>query len=334
VPNTTPSVLNLSLTEIFQNGGATGSTTSSVISVGWQNGNTAVGAQIQVQAGGGDWNNLGNIAGTGCTFIGAIGVTYTVKATAYDWAGNLLGSPVTASITVVASSNAPGNVTNFKAAISVSASTTTLTWTEVAGADHYEIRYTEAAVLAWSSAEVLWDGTGATWTDSTIRNGTYLICAVGPLTGGSVMSLEPAYVSDPGANGSVNMWGDLTLQPGAVATPVAGTSATLGPWSMSWTCNIKSTSTVMLVSGNFYITSSASQTGLEIEILIDGVVYQPASQGGLDVTGPVTSYANPFTAFITNVPAGTHTFSVTVANPQASGTMTLLQKSYLYYISS
>jgi predicted phage tail protein len=193
VPNSTPAITNLSLTEQFQNGTLTGSSNSAVVAVGWMNGNTAVGAKVEVLAGtNGTWTSIGNIQGQGCTFVGYIGTTYQVRVTGFDWQGNLLGTPVTASITVVASSNAPANVTGFSGLLA-NGGTTVLSWTAVAGADHYEIRYTlNPASSTWITSEVLWDGTGTTWTDTTVRTGVYMIVAVSSLATGSVESVTPS----------------------------------------------------------------------------------------------------------------------------------------------
>jgi hypothetical protein len=190
VPNTTPAIKNLTLSEIFQNGLAASSIGASVVAVGWQNGNTAVGGQVMIKAGSGAYQLLGNIQGQGCTFVGTQGVTYTVQVTGMDWAGNLLGTPVTATITVVAAANAPANVTGFTG---TSGSTSTiLSWNAVTGADHYEIRYTTPGAPDWLTAAVLWDGTATTWTDTTLRTGVYMIVAVSSLATGSVESILPA----------------------------------------------------------------------------------------------------------------------------------------------
>ncbi len=117
VPNVTPSITALTLVEQFQNGSFTGSPTSSVIAVSWQNGNTAVGALVETQAAGGTWTSLGKIHGDSCTFIGVIGTAYQVRVTGFDWQGNLLGSPAVGSITVTASTNVPGNVIGFNCAV-------------------------------------------------------------------------------------------------------------------------------------------------------------------------------------------------------------------------
>jgi predicted phage tail protein len=193
VPDSTPTIKNLSLTEQYQNGLLTGSTSTAIVAVGWQNGNTGVGAQVQVQAAGGAWSNLGNIQGTGCTFVGYIGTVYTVKAQSLDWNGNLLGTPVTASITVLASTNAPASVTGF--ACQPSSDALCFTWDAVANADHYEIRYTDNQITpVWSTATVLWSGSGTTWTNPAIDTGMYMIVAVSALASGGLQSVEPAYV--------------------------------------------------------------------------------------------------------------------------------------------
>jgi hypothetical protein len=224
VPNSTPAILNLSLTEQFQNGLLTGSVASALVAVGWMNGNTAVGGQVQVQTQGGAWNIIGNIQGQGCTFVGYIGTTYNVKVTGFDWQGNLLGTPATASITVEASTNAPANVSGFTGALATGGSTV-LSWTAVTPApDHYEIRYApHPASAAWNTSEVLWDGSGTTWTDTTVRTGIYMIVAVSSLANGSVESVTPAtwqYASDtvvinPGS-----------ISPTSVVWPMCGVNVT------------------------------------------------------------------------------------------------------------
>jgi predicted phage tail protein len=190
VPDSTPAIINLTLSEQYQNGTLTGSSNSSIVSVGWQNSNTAVGAQVQVQAAGGPWNTIGNIQGQGCTFVGTIGVAYNVRVTGFDWQSNLVGTPVTASITVQASTNAPAAVTGFNGYATLAQNV--LFWTPVSGADHYEIRYAAQGAASWNTAVVLWDGTGTTWTDSALRTGVYMIVAVSSLATGSLESVSPA----------------------------------------------------------------------------------------------------------------------------------------------
>jgi predicted phage tail protein len=194
VPDSSPVITDLTLVEQFQNGTITGSSNSAVVSVGWRNNNTAVGAQVKVQASGGTWNTLGNIQGQSCTFAGTIGTTYNVSVTGFDWQGNLLGNPVTGLITVQASTNVPANVTGFTCAMTNGLPV--LNWTAVTGADHYEIRYQDSqAYYPWDTATVLWDGTGTTWTDTTLRNGMYMIVAVLSVAAGGLMSLIPAYIT-------------------------------------------------------------------------------------------------------------------------------------------
>lgn len=192
VPDSSPYISDLTLTEQFQNGSLTGSTNSALIAVGWKNGNTAVGGKVEVQASGGAWNVIGDITGNGCTFVGTAGVTYTVRVTGFDWQGAVLGAPVQASITVHAATNAPADVTGFTC--TPSGTDLVLNWTAVAGADHYEVRYTDQAWPVWSDATVLWDGAGAQWSDTEIRTGTYMIKAVGPLPDG-LQSINPAYTT-------------------------------------------------------------------------------------------------------------------------------------------
>ncbi len=220
VPDSSPVITDLTLVEQFQNGTLTGSSNSAVVSVGWRNNNTAVGAQVQVQASGGTWNTLGNIQGQSCTFVGTIGTTYNVSATGFDWQGNLLGNPVTGLITVQASTNVPANVTGFSCAINASG-LPVLTWTAVTGADHYEIRYQGSQdYYPWDTATVLWDGTGTTWTDTTLRTGMYMIVAVLSVAAGGLMSLIPAYITpypDPPI---------VTISQSATNTSGSGGSAT------------------------------------------------------------------------------------------------------------
>jgi predicted phage tail protein len=194
VPDSSAAITNLTLTEQYQNGALTGSTSTSLVAVGWKNENTAVGAKVEVQTAGGSWNSLGTIEGSSCTFVGYSGTTYNVKVTGVDWAGNAVGTPVTASITISASTNAPANVTGF--ACAVSGSTLVLTWDAATDADHYEIRYADSqAYYPWLTATVLWDGAGTTWTDSAIRTGMYMIVAVGPAASGGIESAVPAYLT-------------------------------------------------------------------------------------------------------------------------------------------
>jgi hypothetical protein len=220
VPDSSPVITDLTLVEQFQNGTITGSSNSAVVSVGWRNNNTAVGAQVQVQASGGTWNTLGNIQGQSCTFTGTIGTTYNVSATGFDWQGNLLGSPVTGLITVQASTNVPANVTGFSCAINASG-LPVLTWAAVTGADHYEIRYADSqAYYPWDTAAVLWDGTGTTWTDTTLRTGVYMIVAVLSVAAGGLQSLTPAYITpypDPPV---------VTISQSATNTSGSGASST------------------------------------------------------------------------------------------------------------
>jgi predicted phage tail protein len=191
IPDSAPMISNLSLTEVYQNGALTGSTNTSIVAVGWMNGNTAVGAKVEVQASGGDWNTISNIQGQGCTFVGYIGTTYNVRVTGFDWMGNLRGTPLTGSITVQASTNAPANVTGF--AGNQTSTLTVFTWNPATGADHYEIRYTDnPQASTWLTSEVLWSGSGTTWTDTTVRSGVYMIVAVSSLATGSVESITPA----------------------------------------------------------------------------------------------------------------------------------------------
>jgi predicted phage tail protein len=223
VPDSSPAILNLSLTEQYQNGTLTGSANTALVAVGWMNGNTAVGGQVQVQASGGAWNTIGNIQGQGCTFVGYIGTTYNVKVTGFDWQGNLLGTPATASITVEASSNAPANVTGFSG-LEQSGGSTILSWTAVTGADHYEIRYTlNPASSTWIDSEVLWDGTGTTWTDSAIRTGVYMIVAVSSLATGSVESVTPATWQYTTTGVGIN---PRSIAPTSVVWPMCGVSVT------------------------------------------------------------------------------------------------------------
>jgi len=105
--------------------------------------------------------------------------------------GNLRGTPLTGSITVQASTNAPANVTGF--AGNQTSTLTVFTWNPATGADHYEIRYTDnPQASTWLTSEVLWSGSGTTWTDTTVRSGVYMIVAVSSLATGSVESITPA----------------------------------------------------------------------------------------------------------------------------------------------
>jgi hypothetical protein len=221
VPDTTPAILNLSITEQFQNGALTGSKDSALVCVGWMNSNTAVGGKVEVQANGGTWGTLGNIQGQGCTFAGTVGTTYTVRVTGFDWQGNLLGNPVSASLTVVAASNAPADVTNFTG--SPGSGQTILSWSAVSGADHYEIRYTGelGGAGTWDNSEVLWDGTGTTWTDNAVRSGIYMIVAVSSLATGSIESVNPATWQYQNATGGTGINPD-SIDPKSVVWPMCG----------------------------------------------------------------------------------------------------------------
>ena len=204
LPDSTPAISNLSLTEIFQNGLATGSVNSALVAVGWRNGNTAVGAQVELLAGSptvgpaapASWKTIGKIQGQGCTFVGTVGVAYQVKVTGFDWQGNLKGSPVLASITVVAATDAPADVASLSAAIS--GTSTDLTWSAVTGADHYELRWAAQITTPWEDAAVLYDGTSTTYTDTTVRaSGMYMVVAVSSLATGNVESVHPALCTVP-----------------------------------------------------------------------------------------------------------------------------------------
>jgi hypothetical protein len=216
-----------------------------VISVGWVNGNTAVGGQVKVQASGGAWDTIGNIQGQSCTFTGYVGTTYNVTVTGIDWQGNLLGTPVTASITVVASTNAPASVTGLTCA--ASGSTLVFNWGAVAGADHYEIRYQDSqAYYPWNTATVLWDGTGTTWTDSTIRTGMYMIVAVGSLASGGLQSIVPTYITpypyppivtiSQSATNTSGSGGSASASDGITVTASGGLTTAAKVWlTITWT---------------------------------------------------------------------------------------------------
>jgi hypothetical protein len=235
-PNSSPAITNLSLTEQFQSGTLTGSSNSSVIAVGWQNGNTAVGAQVQVLAStpnvgpppSAAWKTLGNIQGTGCTFVGTVGTTYQVQVTGFDWQGNLLGTPVSASITVVAASAAPANVTGFAGTPNTSAGTTSLVWNPATSAASYEIRYADNPLLtAWDTAAVLWEGTGTSYTDAAVRTGVYLIKAISSLATGAVESVLP--MTWQMADGSGSTGGGTTGSGGGGSVSVSPNYASLEP---------------------------------------------------------------------------------------------------------
>ena len=243
LPDTTPAITNLTLTEVYQSSLATNSSNSAMVAVGWQNGRTAAGALVEVNAGTtGTWNILGKIQGQGCTFVGYIGTTYQVRVTGFDWQGNLLGTPVSASITVVASTNAPGNVTNFTGAQNLTSGNCVLAWSAVTGADHYEIRYAPNPLLtAWTTAAVLWDGTALTWTDPVIRTGVYMIVAISSAATGSVESVTPATWQASAGGGlgggatpiTVTVSGPTSFGAGAsqsFSAAVTGTTTTTVTW--------------------------------------------------------------------------------------------------------
>ena len=258
VPDATPAITNLTLTEQYQNGTLTGSSNSALVAVGWKNGNTAVGAQVKVQAGaGGAWNIIGNIQGQGCTFVGYVGITYNVAVTGFDWQGNMLGQAVTASITVEAATNAPANVTGFTG-VATAVSPAVLTWNAVPGADHYEIRWAQQVPPStWDTSAVLWDGTTTSWTDTVVRSGVYMIVAVSSAATGSVESITPAlWVSTSTATPAmiqagwqIASMGSITGS-GASATvptpsgfyePASGPSVTIAANSFSASCQSSNT---------------------------------------------------------------------------------------------
>jgi len=254
VPDSSPYITELTLSEQYGNSTATGSTTTSVVAVGWKNGNTAVGALIEVQASGGSWTTIGKITGQSCTFTGTVGIAYAVRATGFDWAGNVLGTPITSTITVTASTNAPDDVTGFAGTQSTSG--TMLTWNAVSGADHYELRYSELTTLAWDTATVISSTlTGTTFTESSIRTGTYMIVAIGPTSKGSLQSTDYASLSMAPAPPVVTMSQSTT-----------GTTSTTAGSSVN-----KTTSGTITVSTPVYLTitwtwstSFRTPTGFEV----------------------------------------------------------------------
>ncbi|MGA7887603.1 MAG: phage tail protein [Acidobacteriaceae bacterium] len=192
-PSSNPTLSNLTLTEVYQNGTVTGSTSSSQVAVGWQPGGTCTGGIVSYSTDAGTtWKPLGVVQNSsGTTFVGAAGVTYLVKVIPIDGQGNQGTTPATASITVVAGTAAPGNVTGFQAVMNTTGNV--LTWNAVTGAASYEIRYVPpGSVIDFVNAEVLWDGTGTTWTDTSAGLGIYYIVAVSSLATGSVQSITPA----------------------------------------------------------------------------------------------------------------------------------------------
>jgi len=325
VPTTAPVILNLTLTEQYQNGTLTGSTNSAIVAVGWQNSNTAVGAQVQVQAGNGKPTILGNIQGQGCTFVGYIGTVYTVTVTGLDWANNLLGAPVTASITVVASTNAPADVTGFNGNLQGSATggSTILTWNAAAGADHYEIRYaTDSTSVDWTTAEVLWDGTALTWTDTVMRSGAYLIKAISSLATGSVESVDVASYSNTTSSSGLN---GTSIPPGApftVTVPI--NTNTSGSCSISLNAASQS---LLRPDGSTFTTvaTTLSWTGLLAATTYYFYTCVSVATGALCCAG-----ATPPTAPDSS-PNGTHALQacadgfyqgpiITVTTPASSGT--------------
>lgn len=314
VPNDTAVIANLTLTEQFQNGTLTGSADSSVIAVGWQNQNSAVGANVQVMASSVSsgptsspvWQNLGNITGQGCTFVGTLGITYIVQATPMDAKGNS-GTSITATITVVASQNAPANVSNFYAQLV--GSNTVLKWTAVNPTpDHYEIRYSpDANTPDWDTASVLWDGSGTTWSDGTTgRPGLYMIVAVGPLAAGSVQSVTPSTCSCPPVITYANIFSNVSL-------PVSPTVVATG---LSWSVNAPSSSTIFNIEGALEIVSPTSSSfQVAFALYLDGVAI-PSMDGNTWPTrtflgvasGSVASW--PFFYFLSGLTPGTHTLAL------------------------
>jgi len=280
-PTTAASITNLTLTEQYQNGLLTGSVNSSIVAVGWQNGNTAIGALVQVQAVGGNWNTIGSIEGQGCTFVGYIGTTYNVRVTGMNYAGNAVGTPVTASITVVASTDAPANVTGFTG--SVSGTSIVLTWNAVGGCDHYEIRWAASAALAvWNTSEVLWDGTGTTWTDTTLRSGVYMIVAVS--------SVVDEYVSTKiGLNTYVNV------------IPISGPVTSITPATWASTVSATSVSSSLTLFSPSYNSETVNQenqiiTGATLDFgSVSGTIMNTVTNTLVTVSGTGVVESFPFT---------------------------------------
>jgi predicted phage tail protein len=257
VPTLGPSITNLVLKEQFQNGAFTGSSNTAVIAVGWMNQNIAVGGNVEVQSGDGAWNTLGKINGQGCEFVGYIGTTYNVRVTGFDWAGNYIGSPVTASITVQAATYAPADVTGLTC--TPAGTSLNIAWNAVVGADHYEIRYTDQAFPVWNTATVLWDGAGTAWTDATIRTGTYMIVAVSPASSGGLQSVNPAYAAAYPAPPVVTIT-QSTTNPngnGATTSPAGGvTSVNSG--------NLTVTNTIWVTVQWTWTSSFRAPTGFSV----------------------------------------------------------------------
>jgi hypothetical protein len=284
VPDSSPAILNLSLSEQYQNGLLTGSPNSAIIAVGWQNGNTAVGAQVTVQAQGGVANIIGNIQGQGCTFVGTIGTTYTVSLVGFDWQGNLVGAAVAASITVVASTNAPANVMSFIGTFS-SGTDTVFTWNAVGGADHYEIRWAASLVTPWANAAVLWDGTGTTWTDTVLRGGVYMIVAVSSLATGSVQSLVPAIWLTPAAASS-----------GSGTPPTASFEIVAPTWSGSTGTINAPTGTILSSLSGAIVTLAAGNLTLSDTPPLPGTLYAYCYITSAGALAMDSSYLSLYTA--------------------------------------
>jgi predicted phage tail protein/sulfur carrier protein ThiS len=177
-PNFYATIANLTLTELYANGTVTGSPNSSQIDAAWQLVNTSVGAQVSISANGGPLQVMATIPnGNSYTFTGTIGVTYLVSVYGMDAQGILGPTPATASITVQASTNAPGDVSALSGAFA--GGKTVLTWLDATDAVSYEIRYNaNMANDNWTNAPVMWSGTGLTWSDTRQRNGVYMIKAI------------------------------------------------------------------------------------------------------------------------------------------------------------
>ena len=136
----------------------------------------------------------------------------------------------------------PADVSTFTC--SVSGTSLVLNWNSVSGAAKYEIRYTDQPWPNWGDPEtiLLWSGTATTWTDTTIRSGTYM---VKPVTSDGWYSLNPNYVavypappvvtiSASSTNGSGS--GGSTSAGDAITVSSTGITATSKVWvTVTWT---------------------------------------------------------------------------------------------------
>lgn len=199
VPDADAAVTGLNLTENYSmaNGGNAGQL--STISVGWQNGQTTVETELWIAQN--EPNQplsseslLTTVSkGTTYTFPAPTGAIIQIRAVGVDAAGTTASwsNAPAGTITVQGAGTAPGDVTGFKG--NFAAGTTTLTWNAATGAANYELRYnSDPNNVAWEAGVLLYSGNAATFADTTIRSGLYLLKA---LSSNSVESINAATFS-------------------------------------------------------------------------------------------------------------------------------------------